>query len=177
MIWDVSWRGLSIGRAELVVGVRDAYSKFATRALVESVMKVEHELTTVLDRPNARATSVSEMISVDGKVERADVAFDDEDVAVQTIHSTLGWLRTWADPTAIGGTLTIHLAGKLHELEVAQPVREELQGSATLKIACRTDAYAITVWLADDERRAPRRIEIVDGDAQVTAELIEFVQD
>src|SRR5258705_3829938 len=57
MIWDVSLDGLSLGRAELVVGPTEAHSEFRTESLVGSLVSVHHDLTTVFDPSGAVATA------------------------------------------------------------------------------------------------------------------------
>src|SRR5262245_30170786 len=76
MIWDVSMHGLTIGRAELVVGASDARSAFRTAGLASSIASVKHELITGLDRANAAAASQTETLVLDGATTRADVTFD-----------------------------------------------------------------------------------------------------
>src|SRR5689334_14920182 len=57
MIWDVHWRGLTIGRVELAVDGDEVHSRFRTGAVVSTVTAIDHELATVLDRARARAAS------------------------------------------------------------------------------------------------------------------------
>ena len=109
LIWEVHVRGMTIGRVELEVSDTDVRSRFKTDTLASAVMSVHHELTTVLDRANARPVSSSETFEVGGESRHYDAAFagtgytlDGRAYAMpagnigQTMHSALGILRAWA---------------------------------------------------------------------------------
>jgi len=189
MIWDVHWKGLTIGRVELSVGADDVYSRFKTGAIVSTMTSIHHELATVLDRPGARPASQHETLVVDGESRTIDAAFDDtgyrvgagdpravRGVRVHTLHTALGTLRAWARPGARPGFLLLLVAGEQLRLELSEPIAEQLQDRAALRIDARVRGgerpASITIWLHAGEDRTPLRIEIASEEARITAELI-----
>jgi len=190
MIWDVQWKGLTIGRVELAVGDDDVHSRFQTGAIVSTMTSVHHELATALDRAGARPASQHETLVVDGDTRTIDAAFDDAGyriddgapratpgVRVHTLHTALGALRAWARPGAQPGFLTVLVAGEPLRLELAEPVAEALQDRPALRIDGRVrggqQPASITIWLRAGEDRTPLRIELASETARVTAELVE----
>lgn len=190
LIWEVHWKGVTIGRIELAVTGDEVHSRFATGALASSVTAIRHELATTLDRAHALPRSQHETLTVDGAARTIDAAFSSAGAAItegaarhslagarmHTLHSALGALRAWARLGAAPGVLTALFAGEPLRLDVEAPVAESLLDRDTLRITARAktgaDAAVITVWLADDAARAPLRIEISNGDTRATAELI-----
>ncbi|MDB4954988.1 MAG: hypothetical protein JWO36_2557 [Myxococcales bacterium] len=187
MIWDVHAQGLTIGRAELVVGTDDVHSRFKTGTLASAFSSVDYELTTVLDRPAARPSSASETLQIDGETKHFEASFDAlgytidgktrPAAGVQTLHSALGWLRAWARPDGHPSSILVVEVGRLYKLDVAQPLAEELDGKKTLRvdghIAGAADPIAFTLWLSAGTDRTPLRIVATVGTLRVTAELIE----
>jgi hypothetical protein len=193
LIWDVHWKGITIGRAELAVSDREAHSRFKTDALAHAMISIEYELATVLDREAARATSATEKLAIDGDTTQLAETFDGAGYVIdgrsfalpdgnpgQTMLSALGVLRAWARPDAQPGFLYIVHTGQPYRLDVARPIAEELQGTKTLRVACRVhpqddqrEPFAVTLWLTDDPKRTPIRIEITSASQRVTAELID----
>lgn len=195
MIWDVHWKGLTVGKIELDVDGDAVHSRFRTGAVVSTVASIDHELATDLDRPGARAASQHEVLAVDGETRTIDAVFDGAGYRIagqpqqavrrggaHTLHSALGALRAWARPGAAPGFLTVLIAGEPVRLEVAEPVPEALGERAALRIDGRAiggralgGAAAITVklWLRASEDRTPLRIEIAADETRVSAELLE----
>ncbi len=193
LIWEVHWKGLTIGRAELAVSEREARSRFKTDALASAIVSIDYELETVLDRATARANSAAERLAIRGETTQVAETFDGASYAIddrsfelpggnpgQTLHSALGAVRAWAQPDARPGFLFIVHAGQLVRLDVARPVAEELQGGRTLRVEGRVqpqdgkhDPFTVTVWLTDDQKRTPIRIEITRAGERITAELID----
>ena len=190
MIWEVHWKGLTIGRVELVVGDDEVHSRFRTGAVVSTVTSIQHELATVLDRVGARAASQHEELTVDGSARTIDATFDGAGFAIEgqppqtvkrgrvhTVHSALGALRAWARPEARPGFLVVLLAGEPIRLEVGEPVPEQLQDRAALRIDGRAVGGAspatVTIWLRAEDDRTPLRIELASDEARLTAELLD----
>ena len=200
LIWDVHWKGLTVGRVELTVDGDLVHSRFRTGAVVSTVTSIDHELATVLDRPGARAASQREALTVNGEARTIDAVFDGAGYriagqppqairrgSVHTLHSALGALRAWARPGARPGFLTVLIAGEPVQLEIAEPVPEELRDRQALRIDGRAlgghaaidgagagaGAIAIKLWLRAGEDRTPLRIELATDEARVTAELLE----
>ena len=195
MIWDVYLQGLTIGRAELVVGVNDVHSRFRTNALASSFASARHELATLLDRGAARPRSGAETLDLDGESRQSSAAFDGGSYTLDgksppqpapagsplhTMHSALGVLRAWAGPEASPGFLYLLQLGRVYQLEVAQPQLEDLRGTRTLRIDGEvraiegpSDALSLTIWLAANKDRAPLRIVITTASSKITVELIE----
>ncbi len=189
-IWDVHWKGLTVGRIELAVDGDEVHSRFRTGAVVGTVTSIQHELVTVLDRPGARAASQREALAMDGDTRTIDAVFDGAGYRIEgqppqavkpgrvhTLHSALGALRAWARPGAPPGFLIVLFGGEPIRLEVAEPVPEQLADRAALRIDARVLGGAspatVTLWLGAAEDRAPLRIELASDDARVTAELLD----
>ena len=191
MIWDVSAHGMTIGRAELLVGARDVRSTFATTGLASTFASAQHELATELDRDAARPTAMTEVLVFDGETRRTEARLgpDAYEIAgvthalpdhqrAHTMHSALGWLRGWAKPgAAIAYLFVLHL-DKLYRLDVAPPVAEDLQGTQTLRVDCevrapdRSDPVPFSVWLTADAARIPLKIVFDTKAGHITADLI-----
>ncbi len=187
MTWNVTAKGFTIGRAELVVGEHEIHSRFETGKLVSAFARVRHELTTVVDQTGAR--SAIEILDVDGESSHNSVEFGrakfvaggkvgtipDGNVG-HTLHSALGVIRTWAAPDAKAGFLYIVHDGEVYRLDLAQPYVEDLRGRPTLKIAARIKgevSASITLWLSASDDHVPLRLEIGAEDVHLTAELLE----
>jgi len=190
MIWDVHWKGLTVGRIELAVDGDEVHSRFRTGSVVSTVTSVQHELATVLDRVGARPASQREALTVDGEARAIDAVFDGagyriegqpphtvKQGSVHTLHSAIGALRAWARPGAKPGFLFVLFAGELLRLELAGPVAEQLGDRATFRIDGRAIGGAtlatVTIWLRAGEDRTPLRIELASDDGRVTAELLD----
>lgn len=190
MIFDVHWKGLTVGRVELAVEADLVQSRFRTGAVVSTVTSIDHELATVLDRVGARAASQREALKVDGEARTIDAVFDGAGYRIEgqlpqtvkrgqvhTVHSAIGALRAWARPGARPGFLIVLLAGEPIRLEVSEPVPEDLHDRAALRIDGRAVGGAspatVTIWLRAGEDRTPLRLELASDETRVVAELIE----
>jgi hypothetical protein len=189
----VHWKGITVGRAELAVTEREVRSRFTTDTLVSTVVSIQYELETVLDRTAGRAASSTEKLVIDGEIKAAAATFDGASYAIDgrsfavpggnpghTLHSALGALRGWAAPDARPGFLFIVHAGQLYRVDVTRPVADEVAGTNTLRVECRVHPtndklapFAVTTWLTADPLRTPIRIEITNAEAKVTAELLD----
>ncbi|HEU0030097.1 MAG TPA: hypothetical protein VFQ53_05675 [Kofleriaceae bacterium] len=189
MIWDVQWRGMTIGRAELAIDDHEIRSKFATGKLASAFAHARHELVTVLDAASAHVVHATDVLELDGETTHLDLAFHGTAVdgnatplrvppgnLPHTLHSALGVIRAWASRGAPAGFLYIVHAGELVRLDVAQPVETLLQNTPAWKIDGQIrvggDTIALTLWLSADARRLPLRIELSANDEHITAELI-----
>jgi hypothetical protein len=187
MTWNVTAKGFSIGRAELIVEDHEIRSRFETSKLVSAFARVRHELVTVVDRGSAR--SATEVLDVDGETSRTAVQFlgsrystTDKVGTVpdgnlgHTLHSALGVLRAWAHPDARAGFLYIVHDGDVYRIDVAQPYVEDLRGVKALRIDCRLrgdQQASISLWLRASDDRMPIRLEVGGDGVQLTAELLE----
>jgi len=202
MAWDVRVRGVSIGTAELAVGGTGVSSpselvitsRFRTNDLAGSWLSVQHRLITVVRGAEA-TSSVDDLVfgrtrrrvesTFSAGVYRVDsVAHRAPPGAVQlhTLHSALGWMRSWAAPEAQPGHIHIVHRGSLYRLEIGTPLREPSPGTSTpsLRVDCqalpvdsRGDGILLTIWLSDDERRLPLRLDAVVDGMRVLADLID----
>ena len=202
MAWDVRVRGISVGTAELAVdgaGVSSPSelvitSRFRTNHLASSMFSAQHRLITVV-RGAAPTSSVDDLVLGDThrRIESTFAAgiYRIESVShrtppgatqVHTLHSALGWMRSWAGPDAEPGHILILHRRNLYRLEIGAPLREPAPGRSTpaLRVDChalpvdsRGDGILLTVWLSDDERRLPLRLDAVADGMRVLADLIE----
>lgn len=202
LAWDVRIRGISVGTAELAVdgtGVSSPSelvitSRFRTNDLASSMLSVQHRLITVVHGA-APSSSVDELVM--GRTRRRiDAAFSAgiyriDEVSrrtppgvthVHTLHSALGWMRSWADEDVDAGHIHILHRRNLYRVEIGAPLRETAPGSTTpaLRVDChalpvdsRGDGILLTVWLSGDERRVPLRFDAVVDGQRVLADLIE----
>jgi len=186
-IWDVQQRGMSIGRAELIVGEAEVVSRFRTSGLASLVAKVTHELTTIIDPRGARAVRAHEVLEFAGERTQTDTIFDGNGFAIagraravpggraHTLHSALGAVRAWSRGAAAPGFLFVVVAGELVRVELDEPTREPLHGTPSLRVAgrmrARDEVFGLTLWLADTDTRVPLRIEIAHADVRITAAL------
>ncbi len=191
MIWDVSAHGMTIGRVELLVGAIDVRSSFSTTGLASAFASAHHELATQLDRAAARATAMSETLVFDGETSHSEAlmapggftiagakhAIPDQQAA-HTMHSALGWVRSWAKPGAANAYLFVLHLDKLYRLDVAPPIAEDLNGTKTLRVDCevrapdRSDPVPFSVWLTADAARLPMKLVFDTKGGHITAELI-----
>jgi hypothetical protein len=188
MVWNVHTQGLTIGRIEFDVSADRVHSRFTTTALAAMFGHVRHELVTDLDRRAARPVHSTDELDVDSDHTRIDAAFAGGRIAFgehvvlvppgnvgHTLHSAIGVLRAWARPDAPPGYLYVLHAGELYKLEFGEPMREDLQGTKTLRVECHVRGdmpVAISIWLAATSDHLPLRIEVRSGDIRLTAELI-----
>jgi hypothetical protein len=195
LIWDVQAHGLTIGRAELVVGDHEVHSRFGTTGVVRSVASVHHDLTTQLDPARAFPTGATELVQHDGTNRQIVSMFEgnsyvtgdpparhylpDASVPLHSLHTALGWLRTWAKPDVRAAYIYVLEAGRLYRFDAAQPVAEDLLETKTLRIEGRVTAVegddepiAVTIWLSADPARVPQRLVINFASWHITAELV-----
>ena len=202
MAWDIRVRGISVGTAELAVdgtGVSSPSelvitSRFRTNHLASSMMSVQHRLITVV-RGSAPVSSVDDLVfgqthrriesdfsagvyRVDAQSHRTPPGV----AQVHTLHSALGWMRSWAAEDAEAGHIYVVHRRNLYRLEIGSPQREPSPGTSTpaLRVDChalpadsRGDGILLTVWLSDDERRMPLRIDAVADGMRILADLID----
>ncbi|HLL23288.1 MAG TPA: DUF3108 domain-containing protein [Kofleriaceae bacterium] len=186
--WEVHHQGFTIGRAELVVSGARVTSKFKTSQLASMFARAEHELSTTLSAAGAFPEGASERAVIDGAHEVYELVFAPRvyvvnqtlrrlDGAAHTMHSALGVLRAWGAPTAGPGFLDVVHAGELYRLEIDTPTREDWRGTRTLKLDGRITGMEhpvlVTMWITEDDRRLPVRIELAFDGKQIDAELIE----
>lgn len=192
MVWEVFWQGLSIGRAELRVGLREARSLFTTGTLASALAKIRHELITVLDEGGPRAAT--ELLVHDGETTRTEAAiakdhfhlggkprqFVPGGAPLHTLHTALGAVRAWARLDAPRAFLWLLVDGELYRLDVEPPARERMDTGPALRIASTVrgldPAFApidVTIWLADTEDRTPVRFVVAAGEQRLSAELVE----
>jgi uncharacterized protein DUF3108 len=187
LIWDVQLKGMTVGRAELVVGDDDTVrSEFHTTGLARTVAVVSHVLETEFDRVAARPLHATEHLVDGGDETDLETTFEPTRVHAgervlalppgkvgHTLHTALGVLRAWARPGARPGYVYVVHAGELYELAVHEPVVEMLHGVHVLRVdgAIASEKLTIQLWITDDDRRVPLRIEVTSDDVHAVAEL------
>jgi hypothetical protein len=194
LAWNVSVQGLSIGRAEMVIGEQEVRTRFETNMLASTFAHAKYDLVTVVDRTAHRPIGANENVEVDGERTSTNASFDGKtysigdppaphdvpDGNVHTLHTALAMLRGWAEPQAQGGTLYVLVAGKVFQLTVSRPIFEDLHSSPAIKVSGKitplegsAPTASIAMWLASTPAKTPLRIEIVANDKQITAEVID----
>lgn len=172
-VWDVRFQGLTIARAEMFVAETEVRSRVATGALASSFARLRHELSTLIDRSSTRPRGGEEILVEDDDTSRADVVAGK---VGHTFHTALGTLRSWVRADARPGFLQVLHLGALYRLDVDAPLREDLRGTRAFKIVGRIRGKAapihVAIWLGDDARRAPLKIEIAQDGSKITAELV-----
>ncbi len=190
--WNVFYGGVTIGRADLVVGDRVARTTFRTSRAARMLATAHLELATALDR--GRVRGVRELLTHGGKAERAEAAIDGArytpaggaarrvpgGTRLHTAHSALGVLRAWsAERAPAPGYLWLWSGGQVYRLDVARPVREEVLGVGALRVDGTVRAphleapITVAVWLAANADRTPIRLRLMAGPHLVAAEVAE----
>lgn len=153
MVWDVRFKGMSIGRAEWAVGNSDVLTRFRADKLFGKRTS-PHDLRT------------GQLPGTDGS---------------HTLHSAIGWLRAWAEPAARASSLRVLFDGDAYEVDVATPTVDSTRDGA-LRVDAQASLRGqvptlISIWLSRDERRAPLHIEIAEGHMEISAWLVAYEMD
>lgn len=165
-VYMVRLRGFTIGTARLAVTETAITSHFATSMLAQAITSISHDLTTTLEA--TRPKLGTERLSVDGKARQ--FATDYTGTTTHSIHTAIGFVRSWARLGAAAGTLQVVVGDQLVRVELAEPSggKDWLRIEGTL---VGLDAPAtFTCWL--DGSQVITRIEIRSDGEQVTAELV-----
>jgi Protein of unknown function (DUF3108) len=190
LVWNVSAKGFTLGRAEFSVEGTEVHSRFATGRLVSAFAKVRHELATVVGPSGARSST--DVLELDGETTRVQTIFSRDRYTLtgvessggtvpggnpgHTLHTALGTIRAWASPTANPGFLYLVHAGDMFRIDFARPFVEDYHGVHTLRVECRVQApdgpISVTMWLRASDDRTPIRLEISSGAVRLTAELL-----
>jgi hypothetical protein len=171
MVFEVHLHGIDVGKAELEVGETEVTSRFATDSLAAALVSVHHDLSTVLDRPNARAALASENLVVGSETKHFD--FDGKNG--QTVHTTLGLLRAWVTADAAPGFITIVELGHRYRMTVKRPLVEDLQGTKTFHVSATLNTKTPTtveMWFTVSPEHMPLRFEVLNDDVHATATLV-----
>jgi hypothetical protein len=182
LAWDVSWRGLQVGRVQLAVGNErrravTVTSEFTTAGMAARMAPMRHQLTTLVDGNTGLPLDGIDILVTDGVSKRAEYTNErfrsDE---VHTFHSALAVLRAWAKPNAKAGYVMVLHQRDLYRVDVASPTVEDqrlrVDGSAA-ESENSGKPIAITLWFSLDAARVPLALEVEDGRGRVAAELIE----
>ncbi|MBL4632832.1 MAG: DUF3108 domain-containing protein [Kofleriaceae bacterium] len=158
MHWDVSWRGIPVGVAELRVSTKkenlQVESKFRSVGFAARVHSIRHHLVT----PPQPASG-----------------------SIDHIHSALGRLRSWVTRAERQGTMRVRYGSQKYSIEFARPVVDHSLGDATLRVKGRTYVHSshsksridLTLWISDDGRQRPVQILVSQGGSQLRATLRE----
>jgi len=182
MAWNVSWRGLEVGRVQHAVGNErrravTVTSEFVTRGMAARIAPMRHELTTLLDGNSGLPLGGIDILSADGVSKRAEYTNErfrsDE---VHTFHSALATLRAWVKPRANPGYVMVLHQRTLYRVDVATPTveAERLRVDArAVESEKRGNFVALTLWFSLDAAHVPVALEVDDDRGRVAAELIE----
>jgi hypothetical protein len=189
--WQVFFQNIAIGRAELVIGARDARTTFKTGRLASALSAVRYELTTGF--ASGRVTSVDERINIDGAetdaaVEVAGASFvtglgERRQVPggtqLHTLQSALGVVRAWSKAAPHTGYLWLLHQGQLFRLDVFAPVADEALSIRALRVdgvirgLDSTPPIDVSLWLAANRDRTPIKLVLRSAGKSVSAEVLE----
>jgi len=146
LIWSVHSRGMQIGTATLTVSEDlEVTSRFIPERWLAGLRSLHHRLET---GPKSH-------------------------LGVHSLHSTLGWIRAWARPKAAPTTIEARHGKRRFRIAVATPIEEPpLLRIDVVANEINGSGVAIALWLSDDDRRVPTRIEMTLGKRRITAHLI-----
>ncbi|CAN5670351.1 hypothetical protein BH11MYX1_BH11MYX1_03310 [soil metagenome] len=167
----VRLHGIDVGKVELEVGETEVTSRFATDSLAGALMSVHHDLSTLLDRGNARMTVASENLAIGEEAKHYDM----EGKNGQSVHAALGILRSWVAADATPGFLVVQELGHQYRLSVKRPLVEDLEGTKAFHVTAVASTKVqttIEIWFAVTPDHMPLRFEFVNDDYHVTANLI-----
>jgi len=190
MTWNVGWRGMTVGRAELVVGpsrsdgTMAVVSRFRTRGVAESVRPIRLSLSTSLDARSHRPLRASETLRVSGVTREQAYVLQTKPRETHTLQTALGIVRErarrGASPT--NGYLFVMFDGDRYRLDVSVPatrsdgIHVECRAVKTDKkghVDPRATAFSIEVLLSPAPRLAPLRVDIHAPKGKLVADLIE----
>lgn len=172
LIYEVHLHGVTVGKLELDVGETEVTSKFATDSVAAAFATVHHDLSTTLDRPGARAVAGIEQLVMGGDTK--DFQYDGKNG--QTVHTTLGLLRSWVASDATPGFLDVQELGHKYRLTVKRPLVEELAGTNVFRVDATVNTkepLTIQIWFETTDTHKPVRFDIVNDDFHVTANLVQ----
>lgn len=171
MIYEVHVHGITVGKVEMSIGETEVESHFQTDSIAAALATVHHDLSTVLDRGNARATIGSEQLVIGDNAKHFDV----DGKNGQTVHTALGLLRAWVASDAAPGFMTVQELGHSYRMTVKRPLVEDLDGAKTFRVDASVNTKApttIQIWFATSPEHKPLKFEIVNDDVHVMANLI-----
>ncbi len=171
MRFAVRLHGIDVGKVELEVGETEVTSRFATDSVAGALMSVHHDLSTLIDRSNARMTVASENLVIGDATKH----FDMDGKNGQSVHAALGILRGWVAADATAGFLTVQELGHQYRLSVKRPLVEDLEGTKAFHVIAVANTKVqttIEIWFATTPDHLPLRFEFVNDDYHVTANLI-----
>jgi hypothetical protein len=171
MIYEVHLHGITIGKLDLSVGPMEVTSHFQTESIAGALASAHHDLTTLIDRTAGTATTATEQLVVNDEAK----TFDYDGKNGQTVHTTLGMLRTWVASDATPGFITVQELGHVYRLAVKRPTIEDLDGNKAFRVDASVNTKTptqIQIWFTTTPEHKPVRFEVVNGDFHVTANLI-----
>ena len=171
MIYEVHLHGITVGRVELTVGDTEVTSHFQTDSLAAALATVHHDLSTVIDRGNARAVIGSEQLVIGSETKH----FDLDGKNGQTLHTAIGLMRAWVATDAAPGFVTVQELGHVYRVAFKRPLVEEVDGTKLFRVDAAINTKTpttIQIWFATTPDHKPMKFEIANEDFHVVANLI-----
>lgn len=171
MIYEVHLHGITVGRVELQVGDTEVTSHFQTDSLAAALATVSHDLSTVIDRGNARAVLGSEQLVIGSETKH----FDLDGKNGQTLHSAIGLMRAWVATDAAPGFLNVQELGHTYRVTFKRPLVEEIDGTKLFRVDAAINtkvATTLQIWFATTPDHKPMKFEIANDDFHIVANLI-----
>lgn len=188
--WQVFFQNIAIGKAELVIGARDARTTFRTGRLASALASVRYEQVTGF--ADGRVASIHEDLEVDGAhtggTYRVDGASFTDGLGgrrlvpgasrVHTLQTALGVLRAWSKTDGHPGYLWLLHQGQLFRLDVFKPADDEALSIRALRIdgVARglesSPPVELSLWLARNRDRTPIKLVLKTNGQSVSAEVL-----
>lgn len=165
-VYMVRLRGFTIGTARLAVSEAEITSHFATSMLAQAITSISHDLTTTLE--GTRPKLGNERLSIDGRARQ--FATDYTGSSTHSIHTAVGFVRSWARLGAGAGTLQVVVGDQLVRVELDDPSGGKDWLRVEGKLVGLDTPASFTCWLNGDQ--VITRIEIRSDGEQVTADLV-----
>ncbi|MFT3694744.1 MAG: hypothetical protein QM831_16465 [Kofleriaceae bacterium] len=172
LIYEVHLHGITVGKLEMDVSETEVTSKFATDSVAAAFASVHHDLSTTLDRPNARAVAGLEQFVMGDQTKN----FQYDGKNGQTIHTTLGLLRGWVASDATPGFVDVQELGHKYRMVVKRPLVEDLAGTKAFRVDTTVNTkepLTIQIWFDTADGHKPLRFDVVNDDFHITANLIQ----
>lgn len=182
MIFEVSLRGMRVGRVEVGVGqpgwVEGKHaiivkSHGETEGLVSLLGDLDWTLETTIDLETGRPIASVEdaAITFRGKTETEHDASTDD---THDVHSSIVALRGWRSAPNQKTTLELEIADASIDLALHEGGHDWIDRPAVRYDGVAFGKWPFKIWLSDDTARVPLRMETSTKWGRIGVELVEY---